>query len=164
MSTNLVLEGIEQVAFAAEFALRMRVSISAMGSVMLMTCPPIVQDGIVLRFAHALNVRATQASLSSVNGHPVRSGPTTLIGTAATAGASGFLPAGLGYTGELTTACQLAQTHTAEPELAVKRPRTAAAGAAVVLARRELRSPLRLGDHRFLSHFLTSNVTVEIHR
>src|SRR5512134_2005024 len=66
------------------------------------------------------------------------------------------LPAGLDHAGDVPGQRQLAETDAAHLELPDVRPGPAALPAARVLADRELRGALGLGDERRLGHYLAS--------
>src|ERR1700733_5190380 len=123
---DLILEyGMPTVSWYAEFALRSRVSMSAIGSVIVMANRP------------------------SSPWFPAfsRAGPSVY--------SFGFLPAGLGDAGQLAAVRHGPEADPAQAEPAVNRAGTAAAGAAGVTAHLELRRPLLLDDQRLLGHFLT---------
>src|SRR4051794_22944438 len=104
--------GIDTVSWWAEFALRSRVSRSAMGSVMVMGLQP---------------------SLAGVSVPPAGAGGTDLPTSCS------WLPAALGHAGELATVGHLPHADPAQAELAVHRVGAATALAARVPTHRELR-------------------------
>src|SRR5512147_2503608 len=106
-------------------ALRIRVSISAIGSVMLMSW-----------------------SLVPIVSRAHRSAPETCRNESETCG----LPARLAHARDHPGQRQVADADTAKAELAQERARAAAAAAAVVLPDLKLRLPLGLLDHGLPSH------------
>src|SRR4051812_17981171 len=105
-------------------ALRIRVNMSAIGSVMLMC----VSYSSRIRGRGGMNCLAIWLSGRLC------------------------LPARLAHAGDHPRQRQLAEANAAEPEATQKRARTAAPAAAVVLAYLELRLPLALLDHGLTSH------------
>src|SRR5215208_4155152 len=112
----------------AAIALRIRVSMSAIGSVITLETPR-----KLARFRPAPHARGR---LLSMNGRE--------------------LPARLDHPGDLPLERQLAEADAAQLELAQVGAGAAAALAARVGARGELRRPLRLRDHGFLRHLFSS--------
>src|ERR1700759_3930432 len=131
---DLILEyGMAAVSWYAEFALRRRVSMSAIGSVIVMAWwpsspwfPADLRRGQWARGAHP-------------GGRSWFSCPAGL-------------PAGLGDARQFATVRHRAEAHAAEPELAVNGPRPPALRAARVPAYSELRLPVGLDDQRRLRH------------
>src|SRR4051812_47694162 len=125
----------------AWLALRRRVSMSAIGSVMVMT-------GVA-----SLAAVPRALGLSGLGAGPVGDrwccGPT---GAGAPAGWCGCLPAGLAHARELPGVSHLPQADPAQAELAEDRVRTPAPLATGVPADRELRLAGRLVDQSLLGH------------
>src|SRR5215203_2411347 len=138
--------GMETASLCAELALRTRVSMSAIGSVMVIG----LLRPLSPRFPPS-NTRRTCA----VDGLFLRgcrgSAAVGDAGPAAGRHTRGS-PAGLGHTGELATVGHLPQADPAEAELAVDRVRATAALAARVAANRELGLLVRLVDEGCLGH------------
>src|SRR6266542_5592656 len=124
--------GIVTESWYAVLALRRRVSMSAIGSVIVM---------IVVPFSP---------------GFPSGPGVPEVPGAYGEGGVGGGLPTRLGHAGELAPVRHLAQADPAQPELAVHRVRTAAALAARVAADRELRLAGGLVDQGLLGHASSS--------
>src|SRR5208282_6762532 len=122
---DLILEyGMPTVSWYAEFALRNRVSMSAIGSVIVMANRPSSP-----RFpAGSHRYRDLRCARSS------------------------WLPTGLGDAGQLTAVRHRAEADPAQAEPAVDRTRPPATGAPRVRAHLELGRPVRLDDQRFLCH------------
>src|SRR5690242_5246315 len=119
----------------AWLALRRRVSMSAIGSVMVMAVSALSPP----RFRPASRADLERSSVCRV---PVRvQGP-----------APGCLPGALGHAGELAAVGHLPQADPAQAELAVDRLGPAAALAAGVAAHRELRLAGRLDLQSSLRH------------
>src|SRR5260370_30000369 len=123
---DLILEyGMRTVSWYAEFAFRRRVSMSAIGSVIVMANWPSSP-----RFPAGF--------------HPA-AGPSVC--------SFELLPTGLGDAGQLTAVRHGAEADPAQAELAVDGARPPAANAPRVAADLELGRPVRLGDQRFLCHY-----------
>src|SRR3954468_20257671 len=143
-------DGMAAESWYAWLALRRRVSMSAIGSVIVMAC----------RASLAAVPHASCAGLSAIggalvrgwNGRPV-SGPTLSLRRV---GRTGCLPAGLAHAGQLPGVGHLPQADPAEAELAEDRVRAAAPLAAGVAADRELGLAGRLVDQRLLGHVCLS--------
>src|SRR5918911_776209 len=114
----------------AAMALRMRVSMSAIGSVITQTPDRVLGVGSWVPVPRPLDPAPKTRNLSS-------------------------LPARLDDAGDLPLQRQLAETDAAQLELAQVAAGAAAALAARVGARRELLRPLRLRDHGFLGHLVS---------
>src|SRR5580658_9684013 len=122
---DLILEyGMPTVSWYAEFAFRSRVSMSAIGSVIVMANRP--------------------SSPGFPAGLRPASGPSVC--------SSDSLPTGLGDAGQLTAVRHRPETDPAQAEPLVDGPRPPAAGAPRVTAHLELRGPVRLDDQRLLRH------------
>src|SRR3954451_6271172 len=123
--------GMETASLCAELALRTRVNMSAIGSVMVIG----LLRPLSARFPPS-NTRRTCAvdGLGSLR-MPRGCGGVGTRGREP-AGIPGESPAGLGHTGELAAVGHLPQADPAQAELAVDRVRTAAALAARVAADR----------------------------
>src|SRR5271163_3590985 len=122
---DLILEyGMPTVSWYAEFALRRRVSMSAIGSVIVMANRP--------------------SSPWFPVGFCDSAGPAVY--------SFGSLPAGLGDAGQLAAVRHGPEADPAQAEPAVDGPRPPAAGAPRVTADLELRRPLLLDDQRLLRH------------
>src|SRR5947199_6608790 len=125
-------DGMRTLSCMATLALRMRVSMSAIGSVIVIVEPP--------------------------GGHPAGPPPRQGRGPLLRPARYGSLPAapspaGLGDTGQLTGVRQLAHADTAQPELAVHRVRPAAAAAPGVGPHLELGLALLLLNKCLLCHY-----------
>src|SRR3954471_13985278 len=119
----LILEwGIVTRSWYAWLALRRRVSMSAIGSVMVIGCQTLLAVVPAGRSRQAFGE------------------------------ASNWLPGSLGNAGQFATVRHLADAHPAQPELAVDGLRPPATLAAGVRAHRELRLARRLEDQRLLRH------------
>src|SRR3954451_15765599 len=128
----------------AWLALRRRVSMSAMGSVIVMTC-----GASLAAVPRALGLGDLARGLSAIGGaSDVEVGPAAgpRREPASGGGQRGPSPAGLAHAGELPGVGHLPQADPAEAELAEDRVRTAAPLAAGVTADLELRGPGRLVD------------------
>src|SRR6188474_1106386 len=138
--------GMETSSLCAELALRTRVNMSAIGSVIVIG----LLRPLSPRFPPS-NTRRTCAvdGLGRYGCRGLRRGGYVRPGWA---GLPGESPAGLGHTRELATVGHLPQADPAQAELAVDRVRTAAALAAGVAADRELRLLVRLVDKGSLGH------------
>src|ERR1700760_2770149 len=130
---DLILEyGMAAVSWYAEFALRRRVSMSAIGSVIVMAWWPSSPW-------FPADLRRGQWARGA--------GPGGGLGSRAR-----LLPAGLGDARQFAAVRHGAEADAAEPELAVHGPRPPAARAARVAAHGELRLPVGLDDQRRLRH------------
>src|SRR6266700_313262 len=135
---DLILEyGIPTVSWYAELALRRRVSMSAIGSVI---------DMAALAFLAAV-------SLLALGGRTPVNPPKKVVGHGPTARRE-LLPAGLRDTRQFAAVRHRAEADTAQAELAVDSTRAATAGAPRVGPDFELRLAVRLDDQRLLSHLL----------
>src|SRR5580704_1893201 len=132
------------VSWYAEFAFRRRVSMSAIGSVIVMAlwpssprfpARPAGRPGPPAWSAGALCARSGCYWCG-------RGAPAVRIGCLA----AGGLPAGLGDAGQLAAVRHHPEADAAQPEPAVHRARAAAAVAPRVPAHLELRRPLRFDD------------------
>src|SRR5580704_13621651 len=122
---DLILEyGMPTVSWYAEFALRNRVSMSAIGSVIVMANRPSSPRFPAGSHRHR-DLRCARSS---------------------------WLPTGLGDARQLTAVRHRAEADPAQAEPAVDGTRPSAAGAPRVTADLELRRPLLLGDQRLLRH------------
>src|SRR6266849_4060111 len=122
---DLILEyGMPTVSWYAEFAFRRRVSMSAIGSVIVMANRP-SSPRFPAGFHRHRYLRCARSS---------------------------WLPTGLGDAGQLTTVRHRAEADSAQAEAAVDGTRPPAANAPRVAADLELGRPVRLGDQRLLRH------------
>src|SRR6185503_1040358 len=124
-------------------ALRIRVSMSAIGSVILMSEPLLLSFPWTWRTVMGDGRRAVRRSMDS-RPSPNAQRPTRL-------------PTRLTHAGDHPLQAQLAEANAAQTEAAQERARTAAAAAAIVHPHLELRLPLALFDHGFTGHFSTLN-------
>src|SRR5918993_546004 len=157
MCTLILLCGIVTVSWYAELALRTRVSMSAIGSVIVMRRPSEgASQGRLRPEERAERVAGPTESLGSClsrRGSPADPGP-------AAKGATSFdglvteSPAGLGHARQLAGVRHFSYTDPAEAERAIDGAGPAAALAAGVRADRELRLAGRLRDKCLLGHFL----------
>src|SRR3954471_10030522 len=143
MCVLILLCGMRTLSWYAELALRTRVSMSAIGSVIVMACS------------------SQLACWPSSSRFPC--GPLTFgsFGAPAAFRAKretgwGVLPGRLGDTGQLAGVRHGADADAAEPERAEDRARTAAAVAPGVAAHRELRLLVGLLDQGLLGHYAFS--------
>src|SRR3954462_1374592 len=137
-------DGMVAESWYAELALRSRVSMSAIGSVIVMAC-----GASLAAVPHALGLSGLGVSrdlalgLSTIGGASVRywSGPAagSRAERARRGGQRGPSPAGLAHARELPGVGHLPQTDPAQAELAEDRVRPAAPLTAGVAADRELR-------------------------
>src|SRR4051812_14419950 len=138
MPTLIFEWGMRTSSWYAVLPLRRRVSMSAIGSVIVMaeySSPP--------RFRTPAPVGLERRPAAIVE--------LKVPGTPGTA-AGARLPAALGDAGQLTAVCHLSKADAAETELAEDRVRPAAALAARVAAHRELRLGRGLVDEGLLRH------------
>src|SRR5215210_1090869 len=133
-------DGIVAESWYAWLAFRTRVSMSAIGSVIVMSVVPLSP-----RFL-------------SLSGASRRAGPLgdRWGGRRSASGPGGDLPAGLGDAGEFPGVRHLPQADPAQAELAEDRVQPSAALAAGVAADRELRLAGRLVDQSLLGHVFFS--------
>src|SRR5690606_21655671 len=153
--------------FACE-AFRIRVSMSAIGSVIMVTVPPIVSGlfpGLVGSMM-CTGVAARTASFLYCGPGARGPGPGTAPCRPSSCGAPvvppalgpgpgarrSTLPAGLPHSRNLTLQAHLPETDTAQPELAQERARAAAAVAAVAVMHLELRLLLLALDQCLACH------------
>src|SRR4051794_8346923 len=134
-------DGMAAESWYAWLALRRRVSMSAIGSVIVMAC----------RASLAAVPHASCAGLSAIGGALVRGWNGRPVW-----GGRGVLPAGLAHAGQLPGVGHLPQADPAQAELAEDRVRAAAPLAAGVAADRELGLAGRLVDQRLLGHVCLS--------
>src|SRR3954463_9387202 len=136
-------DGMVAASWYAWLALRSRVSMSAIGSVIVMGVCCLSRRG---------SARFSRGPL----GDQLRDGTAPVQGPAARGacggGHRGPSPAGLAHAGELPGVRHLPQADPAQAELAEDRVRTPAALAAGVTAARELRRAGRLVDKSLLGH------------
>src|SRR3954453_4262015 len=144
-------DGMVAESWYAELALRSRVSMSAMGSVIVMAC-----GASLAAVPRALGLVDLAPGLSAIGGASVRywSGPAagSRAERARRGGQRGPSPAGLAHAGELPRVGHLPQADPAQAELAEDRVRPAAPLASGVAADRELGLAGRLVDQSLLGH------------
>src|SRR5690349_13643070 len=138
--------GMETASLCAELALRTRVNMSAIGSVMVIG----LLRPLSPRFPPSSTRRTCDVD-GLIRGMPRGRGGVGTSGRVP-AGIPGGSPAGLGHAGELAAVGHLPQADPAQAELAVDRVGTAAALAARVATHRELRLLVRLVDEGGLGH------------
>src|SRR3954452_8605406 len=131
-------KGIVTLSWYAWLAFRRRVSMSAIGSVIVMGVRQPFSPG----FPDRPGLRRSGITFRSA-GSPLMGGRR---------GGWTGLPGGLGHAGKLTAVSHVPDAHPAQAELAVHRVRPAAPLAARVGPHGELRLPGRLQDQRLLGH------------
>ena len=130
ISTSFREDGMETVSLFAVFAFRIRVSMSAIESVVLIDS------------SYGSLMTALERFASTRDGRACFEAAQRLLGLA--------LPACFADTGEFAFKGKFTQADSAQTELAIDRMGPAAAVATRVRARAELGLALCLGDHRFL--------------
>src|ERR1700759_4278952 len=134
--------GITTSSWYAELALRRRVSMSAIGSVIVM----------VTSSTFLAVVPADRASRACGEVESQRAERACGADRPALLAPAGRSPARLAHAGQFASVCHFAQADTAQAELAVHGMRTATALASVVAPHLELRLGSGLDDQRLLRH------------
>src|SRR5215207_249386 len=142
-------DGMTALSWYAWLAFRSRVSMSAIGSVIVMVC-----GASLAAVPHALGLGDLALGLSAISGASVR--PGQWVPGPVERSSRRNSPAGLAHARELPGVGHLPQADPAEAELAEHRVRTTAPLAAGVTADRELRLAGRLVDQSLLGHVFVS--------
>src|SRR3954470_12722541 len=138
--------GMATVSWYAEFAFRRRVSMSAIGSVIVMAYWALLA-AVSVRDGHATDLRRGRGCLAQA--------PGWSLSKVASAGSG--LPAGLGDAGQLAAVRHLPEADPAQAELAEDGARTPTTRAPGVGAHGVLGLPARFGDQSLLRHQFSLN-------